>query len=407
MRLSNETKNRKVLAVILIIFLAFYWRQASLFLVNNLSSIFYSLNERMALWITYYATIIASSIVGAFVSQKMNQKSYLIYFWVISGIFVLFLTYYLFTLPLLASFLLGASFGYGFPVCLAFFGEHTNIESRGRIGGLSIFISIGLGLPFISLVFASFSITGLLSVSIIVFGVLLLIFRYIAVEETKLARKSSFMSLIGNRTFLYYLIPWAMFIIVDELESSILEYFLKNYLGDIFFEQVRLINSILIAVFGLIGGFLIDSIGRKKVVIYGFVSLGLTYALVGFLSNISWLWYVFGIIDGITWGLFIVIFILTIWGDISVGESKEGGYVIGVLPLFFGSILREALRRYLKLVPVYTSFSFASFFLFLAVIPLIYAPETLPEKVIRRKELRKYVEKAKKIREKYERREKN
>ena len=407
MRLSNEMKNRKVLAVILIIFLAFYWRQASLFLVNNLSSIFYSLNERMVLWITYYATIIASSIVGAFVSQKMNQKSYLIYFWVISGIFVLFLTYYLFTLPLLASFLLGASFGYGFPVCLAFFGEHTNIESRGRIGGLSVFISIGLGLPFISLVFASFSITGLLSVSIMVLGVLLLIFRYIAVEETKLARKSSFMSLIGNRTFLYYLIPWAMFIIVDELESSILEYFLKNYLGDIFFEQVRLINSILIAVFGLVGGFLIDSIGRKKVVIYGFVSLGLTYALVGFLSNISWLWYVFGIIDGITWGLFIVIFILTIWGDISVGESKEGGYAIGVLPLFFGSILREALRRYLELVPVYASFSFASFFLFLAVIPLLYAPETLPEKVIRRKELRKYVEKAKKIREKYERREKN
>jgi len=58
-------------------------------------------------------------------------------------------------------------------------------------------------------------------------------------------------------------------------------------------------------------------------------------------------------------------------------------------------------------VSEYAIFSFAAFFLFLAVIPLMYAPETLPEKLIRQKELRRYVEKAKKIREKYERQEEN
>jgi hypothetical protein len=47
------------------------------------------------------------------------------------------------------------------------------------------------------------------------------------------------------------------------------------------------------------------------------------------------------------------------------------------------------------------AFSFASFFLFLAVIPLIYAPETLPEKRIKERELREYVEKAKKAKEKH------
>jgi nucleotide-binding universal stress UspA family protein len=41
-------------------------------------------------------------------------------------------------------------------------------------------------------------------------------------------------------------------------------------------------------------------------------------------------------------------------------------------------------------------FSFAAFFLFLAVLPLVYAPETLPEKTMKDRELKKYIEKAQK-----------
>jgi len=43
----------------------------------------------------------------------------------------------------------------------------------------------------------------------------------------------------------------------------------------------------------------------------------------------------------------------------------------------------------------------ASVFLFLAVLPLLYAPETLPEKKIRLRQLRKYMAAAKKVKEKY------
>jgi hypothetical protein len=48
-----------------------------------------------------------------------------------------------------------------------------------------------------------------------------------------------------------------------------------------------------------------------------------------------------------------------------------------------------------------TIFSFASFFLFLAVIPLMFAPETLPENALKERELRSYIEKAKKVRERF------
>jgi hypothetical protein len=52
-------------------------------------------------------------------------------------------------------------------------------------------------------------------------------------------------------------------------------------------------------------------------------------------------------------------------------------------------------------VPIYTVFSLASFFLFLSVVPLMYAPETLPEKRMKERELKSYVEKAKEVSEKY------
>jgi hypothetical protein len=39
-------------------------------------------------------------------------------------------------------------------------------------------------------------------------------------------------------------------------------------------------------------------------------------------------------------------------------------------------------------------FSFASFFLFVAVLPLVYAPETLPDRILKNLDLNSYVNKA-------------
>jgi hypothetical protein len=47
----------------------------------------------------------------------------------------------------------------------------------------------------------------------------------------------------------------------------------------------------------------------------------------------------------------------------------------------------------------FTFLSARAFFLFLAVLPLMYAPETLSEKKIKDRELKQYIEKAKKARE--------
>ena len=72
-----------------------------------------------------------------------------------------------------------------------------------------------------------------------------------------------------------------------------------------------------------------------------------------------------------------------------------------MLPFLISSYIQILFTPYAEFVPVSAAFSLASFFLFLAVLPLMYAPETLPEKKIELKRLRKYMEKAKKVKEKH------
>lgn len=148
-------------------------------------------------------------------------------------------------------------------------------------------------------------------------------------------------------------------------------------------------------------GVVADIVGRKRVVIAGFVMLGIEYAAMSAFSNLPATLYLFLILDGITWGLFVSIFFTVIWGDLGENHEKEKYYTLGGLPFLLAGFLSILIEPYTSAISTTAAFSFASFFLFLAVIPLMYAPETLPEKQIKERELKSYIEKAKKAKEKY------
>ena len=211
-------------------------------------------------------------------------------------------------------------------------------------------------------------------------------------------RSISFKSVFRNRAFVLCFIPWFMAALIDRFEEPILSQlpvFIENpilqYLGVIF-----------VPISALVGGFLADRVGRKKVIVYGFVSLGIAYAVIGIASQFVLSLFLYILVDGITWGIFFVCFILVVWGDLSPSRrGREKYYVVGAIPWFVADFTRYASRPFLSSIPAETSFSIAAFFLFLAVIPLIYAPETMPEKTLERRKMVDYIEKAKKFREKH------
>ncbi len=100
---------------------------------------------------------------------------------------------------------------------------------------------------------------------------------------------------------------------------------------------------------------------------------------------------------------FCLVFFVILWGDIAQSYKSVKYYTIGSIPYFLSSIVPFLLTQsFIDNVEVTAAFSVASFFLFVAVMPLVFAPETLPEKKMELRRLRSFADEAQKIKEKYE-----
>lgn len=144
----------------------------------------------------------------------------------------------------------------------------------------------------------------------------------------------------------------------------------------------------------LIGGFLSDRIGRKRLIIAAYAMMGVGYAMLSFASQNKLVFYSYIALDGTAWGIFFLMFLLLIWGDLAQARIKNRYYLVGTMPFIIATYITPIVRPYIGAIPLTAAFSFASFFLFVAVIPLMIAPETLSEKVIKDQDLKGYAEKA-------------
>ena len=156
-----------------------------------------------------------------------------------------------------------------------------------------------------------------------------------------------------------------------------------------------LIETVLAGASAIICGFLADKKGRKRLALVGFVLLGVGYASLGLFNGNYFAAWFYVCVDGVAWGAFSMLFLVTIWGDIAQEKSSEKYYFLGVLPYLFSRLAVGLTGAYIvDYVQEVTVFSFAAFFLFVAVLPLVYAPETLPDKILKNLDLNSYVNKA-------------
>jgi len=392
---------RNFITVFILVLNVFVWLDMSIMTLRSiLSNPNIAAAERTVVWAIYYTTMIGSSVIGAVLAPKIRRLRFL-YFWMVLGV-ASSLMPALFSVDTIteslgASFLLAISFGLGTPSCLSYFADSTSVENRGRLSGITFF-AMQLSI-FVSAMYLPRLDQTLQSIACAIWRAsgLILFFLLKPTEEVSSKKRdyAGYRSILHNRSYVLYFIPWMMFSLVNGLEAPTLQ---KTF-GSSFYDLVAL--SFIIGSFSaLFAGFTSDFMGRKRVTLYGFISLGLGYALLGFAPYWWVSWYSYAIIDGIAWGLFSVVFILVLWGEVPLDVAKEKSYAIGGVPFTVGNMIQTLQYPFVSIEP-YAAFSFASFFLFLAVLPLMYAPETLPEKKIEQRRIKGYVEQAKKIREKY------
>jgi hypothetical protein len=352
------------------------------------------------IWGLHFGGLIISAVVGADLSKRLKQTNFIVFwmaFGAVSSLGVLLINPSDIVQVSLVGLFLGVSLGLGMPTCIGRYANSLPIESRGRVSGITLFVS-GIGI-------VGFSILGI--GNIVLLGIILATWRLLGLiiflitkrlSQTATLQRSteSYKKIISKHSFIFYLIPWVMFSLINYLVAPST----PNLTGPES-ENLALVGLVqigFIGIFALLGGFLMDSLGRKRVAVTGFILLGIGTATLGISTTSLPILYLNAILDGTAWGFLLVLFILTLWGDLSIGESSEKYYALGVMPFFISKFLDLTVGSSLSAILGNSSalFSFGSFFLFLAVLPLIYAPETLPEKVMKDRDLKSYIEKAQK-----------
>lgn len=343
----------------------------------------------------FYLAVAVSMLIGPIIAERFNKIRFLL-FWVFLGVISSLLlmgspTFSESGVAMLMVFL-GFAFGIGFPSSLALIPTLTRVEGRGRVSGvifcvtyaispLFLFAIVQLDIFFTSLMLAVWRILGL--------GVFLL---HVNVDETAQLRPVSYLSILRRGTFFLYLFPWLAFCLINYFGYQVFEQsFSKSMMA-----MIGIIEFTVGSLFCLIGGWLMDLKGRKLVIIGGVVMLGLGYALLSLFPFIPPVQAFYMIVDGIAFGIFTVAFLSVVWADMSNGERGDKFYALGTIPVPIAIMISLFISPWLATLSLSSTLSIASFFIFLAVIPLFFAPELLPERVLKKRELRKYVEKVKK-----------
>jgi len=358
----------------------------------------------LAIFTVYYVAITCSGILGAMLSPR--ERDTFLAAWMLIGAVM---TALLITIPrnaipinIIISLFLGIVAGTGLPSCLACFADATVAENRGTYGGVT-WGAIGIGILVLALSINAFNL--ILTFAILALWRLLGFAAFVISTRKKkktrpLRDPSSFSFILHRRDMVLYLVPWIMFSLINFAETPMLD----RVLGD-FATLAGFIEFAITGLFALVSGWLADNVGRKRVIITGFIILGVEYAVLSLFPEMPITWYLYTVFDGIAWGMFASVFFMTLWGDLAGEYQREKYYALGGIPYFLAGFLPVIVKPYVGMIQPITAFSLASFFLFLAVLPLMYAPETLPEKTIRQRELEKYVEAAENLKNKSERKE--
>ena len=342
--------------------------------------------------ILFYGFAALSAILGSIASERIERRKIFLP-WILLGILsTLFLG--LSQGPIfisILSILLGVSLGFGISSCLASLAESTLIEERTRISGIIILETFAI--VFLVMFVAQTFNFGLTQRIILVAAVRSLSLFPLILDQSKSEsnKRKSYLAILTHKNFVFYLFPWIFFNI-----AAGLSYWWSNPVE----PGYKLVPSLAIfyvcaALFAVVSGVVADRFGRKLPIIIGIVMGGISFAILGFsVSSFSFL--VSNSVLGVAWGFLLVVY-LAIPGDIALSFAKEKFYALGTITPLILYLGISAVPRSKFVVNISQISSILSILLFLAVIPIILAKETLPENKMNNRKLKEYMIKLGKV----------
>jgi MFS family permease len=335
-----------------------------------------------------FALIIASLISGALIDKtgKSHEYTYLglIFCGVVSFIALIIsspsqLFFY--------SLLVGAGAGVALTGLRVYLADLTEIIERGRIAGGLLFLS------FVSIVliksFFKFTTQPLQIITLTIICIAGAISYSIKPKGIRYIKKGK---KHGNETR-YFFIAWVFYTAAFSLWNG----FVSPHPGGHFFNLSGLLLGLLMyvgySIAALVGGTLIDWIGRKIVIGFTFAILAISYVIYGFVSLLQPLAL---LLEISSWGLISAVMIFVLWGDLS--KHSRGILYGATLGVFYsGFFVASYLNQVYGPVSTAKAALISSTLLIMAILSVYYSEDPLPKEKIKFREMSTYMKEIKKL----------
>lgn len=355
--------------------------------------------------VLFYGLGALSAFIAVYIQKKVTRKNLL--FWsttlgvLSTGALAVFQGE---VFAVILSILLGISFGIGFPSSAALFADRTKVDNRGKYSGILVLMTFVL--ISLEMIFAEGFGLGLSGIIIII--MLLRSTSYLALIkdpcDKKIEEKEiSYSSIMTQKKFAYYLIPWVLFNLVSGLSNFIYPGLPQTPDYEMALGIGNLLQFLGLAAVSLISGYICDRFGRRVPVVIGVVTFGVSFAVFGIATSTESL-IIQLTIHGIAWGFCMVAY-FAVPGDLAELEkhSKEKFYATNTVLPFISYMATGTLPAVLGISVAANILSpILSILLFISIVPVLFVEDTLSESKKRERKLREHTEKIVKLVEKSE-----
>ena len=232
MSLGNRTKLKLATANVMLVANAFIWY---LLAFNTLkvilgqidaSNINASNSDTLLVFGVNTGAIAISGLLGSFIVDKFKQRRLFLYLWLASGIALSLIPLGLnvanITNLTIIWLIFGLYFGLGMPATMGFHSALTDIDGRAKIGGIT-FLIIGSTFAVAGLIFFDSLLETCLILALVrIIGLVFFHFMSGKEEPYKETSKVKYASIITNKSFFLYFIPWLMFNLINFMVIPIL-----------------------------------------------------------------------------------------------------------------------------------------------------------------------------------------
>jgi MFS family permease len=339
-------------------------------------------------------TVVITILVVSHVNNNLGKKHITIFsLATIVSLPCLFVTT-TFLYDLFLIILIGIFFGICQLSAYILFWKTTESLKRSRIAGLIGFMAL---ICYYLLYFVSLSLldySGNIVLCLLLFagtaiGSLFIIEK---VDDNDLRKKAMYFP--ERRTILLYAAPWVLFTLLNVTLSKNITV-ITSAISSSSIYLVLFSSQIVGGVCGaLIGGYFGDRLGRRLTLVFSVALYGVSMAFRGFTDN--WVALLFSFIgEGLTWGIFLTLYSFVIWGDLSNTKNTGKTYAIGLMTFY----VTAAVGRFNLFagISVVNSTLISCILIFLAIIPIVLAPELLPSEAQENSKLKKYMSTVQKI----------